>query len=604
MKKIASERFGLIMIAAALLAILASAVQLFAHNQHQRDQAIKMAGRYNTRLLASLSLPQLLPEQGRNVILDLLNNSQNNPDFAYAAIVDPNNQPLAMSTSGKSTVPDVSLKNQSNWNTEEVLNSDNKNILEFRAPILAQGVLAGFIRIGYFQPSLELDVRKLPFFAQLALPVFLLVPLAYWLIRREFQPLRLANLEMNNILKKQQLDTDSPINPDFQDFMGNFKLFMTMIDQRFDQLSHQNVKVQATTMALSYQRQRIESTLQSLPDAILVMDETGVATFANSKLPPLLGAPLDNIIGKSPQVWCDNDQIIALLAKYQNSGNRLQHSDSVEFSPNHNPDKTVAVSAYPLFAPKEIESICGTLVVFHDKTQEVLAGQARHDFINHVAHELKSPLNVISLYAESLLDDTGADDGQRIHAINIIHDEVERLTGLISNLLNISKIEAGNIVINRQRVKLAEFLQDLFDSVTLSASEMQIKFDLKIPTNLTQIKVDKDLLIISINNLLTNAIKYNRPDGSVSLEAEETEQSVVIRISDTGFGIDEADQVQIFDKFFRANNEQVAQKNGHGLGLALAKEIIELHHGKISLESKLGQGSCFSIELPKTSTII
>ncbi len=603
MKKLASERFGIVMIIATLLVIIVSAAQLFVHSYQLRDQAIKIAGRHNVRLLSGLSLPQLLPEQGRNTILELLNSHHNSPDFAYAVIVDANNQPLAVSSSGETKIPEVSLNDQSRWTSEDLLNSDGKNLLEFRAPILSQGALTGFIRLGYFQPTLEFDLRKLPFFAQLALPVFLLVPLAYWLIRRELKPMRQASMEMNDIMKKQNLHVDGN-SSDFQDFMGNFKLFMTLIDQRFEQLSEHNLKVQASTLALSYQRRRIESALQSLPDAILVMDEAGVATFANSKLIPLLGGTLENIVGHSPQTWCDNSQVIDLLAKYQNTGNRLQRSDMVEFKPLNNPDKTVAVSAYPLFAPKEIETINGTLVVFHDKTQEVLADQARHDFINHVAHELKSPLNVIHLYAESLLEESGVSNEQRIHAVNIINDEVDRLAALIANLLNISKIEAGNIAINRQRVKFAEFLEDTFNNVALSGKDNNISFDLQLPKTLSNIQVDKDLLRIAINNLLTNAIKYNKPNGSVSLTAEESDQVITIRISDTGLGISEADQQHIFDKFYRSNDDSILQKNGHGLGLTLAKEIIGLHHGKINLESTMNKGSTFSVELPKTSTII
>ncbi|MEQ1529600.1 MAG: hypothetical protein ABL925_09800, partial [Methylococcales bacterium] len=106
MKKIASERFGIIMIIATLLAIILSAGQLFVHNQQQREQAIKMTGRYNVRLLSSLSLTQLLPEQGHNVILDLLNNGNDSPDFAYAVVVNPNNQPLAVSSSGQISIPE------------------------------------------------------------------------------------------------------------------------------------------------------------------------------------------------------------------------------------------------------------------------------------------------------------------------------------------------------------------------------------------------------------------------------------------------------------------------------------------------------------------
>ena len=603
MKKVASERFGLVMILSTLAVIVLIATQLLIHNQTARNQTIKIEGRHIIRLLSSLSFEQLVPAQGRSNLLELLNASQNSSNFAYAAIVNAHNQPLAVTDSGKVSIPDAPLAdNKTLWDTEYELEKDQHRLIEFRAPILSNGELAGYIRVGYFQPDIEFELRELPFYGQLALPIFLLVPFTYILIRRELKPLRQASDEINKILKKQNMNTVSQSTDDFQGFMQNFKLFMSMVDQRFEQLGNQHIKAQASTLAISYQRHRIESVLQSLPDGVLVMDETGTATFANSKLIPLIGGSLESISGTKPQEWCENNDVIELLAKYHGNESRWQRSEMVEFNPKNSPAKTIAVSAFPLFSPKDAEKICGTLVVFHDKTQEVLAGKARDEFISHVAHELKSPLNVIHMYAESLLDEQGVTDEQRINAVNTINDEVERLALLISNLLNISKIEAGNIAINRQRIKFAEFLEDTFNSVARSGSENNIGFDLQLPRTLSNIQVDKDLLRIAINNLLTNAVKYNRPGGQVSMRAEETDAAITLHISDNGIGISEHDRGHIFDKFYRSTDDNVLQKSGHGLGLSLAKEIIELHHGKIDLESTLGKGSHFTIELKKTQT--
>jgi|CXWL01.1.fsa_nt_gi signal transduction histidine kinase len=605
MKKVFSERFGLVMIITTLFVIILIATQLLIHNKAIRNQAIKIEGRNIIGLLSTLSVEQLIPDQGRNTILDLLNSSQNHSSFAYAAIVNQQNQPLAVTGTGKIAIPEVPLEDSKTlWATEHELEKDQNHLIEFRAPILSKGELAGYIRVGYFQPDIEFELQELPFLAQLALPIFLLVPFTYMLIRRELSPLRQASEDISKALKKQNMTTAMNSADDFQGFMQNFKLFMTMIDQRFEHLGSQNVKAQASTLAISYQRHRIESVLQSMPDGILVMDETGAATFANSKLVSLLAGSMDLILGFKPQDWCENNHVIELLAKYHSNGNRWQRSDKVEFNPKNFPDKTISVSAFPLFAPKEIETVCGTLVIFHDKTQEVLASSARDEFISHVAHELKSPLNVIHMYAELLLDEPGVSDEQRISAVNTINDEVERLALLISNLLNISKIEAGSVAINSQRIKLAEFLEDTFNSVARSGNENNIKFDLQMPRALSTIQADKDLLRIAINNLLTNAVKYNSPGGSVSLQVEETDSSVFIRVSDTGIGISQHDLEHIFDKFYRSTNDNVLQKNGHGLGLSLVKEIIELHHGKISVESTPDKGSIFSIELKKTQTTI
>ncbi len=233
----------------------------------------------------------------------------------------------------------------------------------------------------------------------------------------------------------------------------------------------------------------------------------------------------------------------------------------------------------------------------------MLASQARDQFISHVAHELKSPLNIIHLYAESLAESDISEE-QRINAINVINDEVERLSNLIANLLNISKIEAGSINLQQQRVKLHEFLTDTFEAVARSGANQQIDFHLNLPRTLPDIVVDKDLLRIALNNILTNAVKYNKPGGMVTMHVEESDDRIIVKISDTGLGIAAKDQNKIFDKFYRADDDNVTQRGGHGLGLALAREIIQLHHGSIELESEVGQGSEFTILLKKTTTFL
>jgi len=257
-----------------------------------------------------------------------------------------------------------------------------------------------------------------------------------------------------------------------------------------------------------------------------------------------------------------------------------------------------------LFTPKDTETVFGTLVVFHDKTQEILAKSARDQFIGSIAHELKSPLNVIHMSAETLLDENNISEDERIQSINIINDEVERLSALITNLLNITMMEAGNMVLDYQRVKTFDFLQDILTSVARGGTTDDNQFDVQLANNLSTIQVDKNLLRIALNNLLTNAVKYNKPNGKITLSADETDDQLIIKISDTGFGISDHDQEHIFEKFYRSENDNVRQKPGHGLGLALTKEIIELHGGKLSLQSTLGEGSTFTITLKKTSSLL
>jgi signal transduction histidine kinase len=198
----------------------------------------------------------------------------------------------------------------------------------------------------------------------------------------------------------------------------------------------------------------------------------------------------------------------------------------------------------------------------------------------------------------------GLEEGSRIEAVNAITDEVQRLVALIDNLLNITRIEMGSLKIERQRVNLKELLQDAFNHVSRSGREQSLQFVIDVPESLPAAALDKGLLRVALNNLLTNAIKYSNPGGTVTLGAEETPDRLRVYVRDTGIGIRSEDQERIFDRFFRADDEQTRRRTGHGLGLSLARDIVHLHNGALLVESAVGQGSRFSIELWKDTVAL
>ena len=265
-------------------------------------------------------------------------------------------------------------------------------------------------------------------------------------------------------------------------------------------------------------------------------------------------------------------------------------------------EQTIATRTYPLFAPKGPSAALGTLIIFRDETKEALARQARADFVGHLSHELKSPLNVLAMYSETLMSDAGKREEFRIEAANVIADEVHRLSSLVSSLLNMTQIETGSLAPERSLVKLREVANAAFDEAKSSAADRDMCFTFDVPREMNPVYVDKDLIRIAITNLLSNAVKYNRDDGEVTLTIEETEDAVQIRVADTGLGVSEEEAARIFDKFYRSQDDRVQAIGGHGLGLALTKQIVELHHGSLSLNHDREEGAEFIINLWKEST--
>ncbi len=341
-----------------------------------------------------------------------------------------------------------------------------------------------------------------------------------------------------------------------------------------------------------------------MPEAVLVFDESGNVSFVNSKVASLLNVSIDTILKNDIAAWCKNTSVVKYIQKIKNNPTSSYPSDSLEFSPEHLQDTHITLKTYPLFSPKDDKRIYGALVLFENTTEEHIAKTARGEFVAHVAHELKTPLNVLSMYSETLQREEGQSIEFRTEAVNVINDEVERISMLINNLLSITKIEMGSLSLERKHVKLRDLLVDIFETIKRSARSKKLKFKLDVPREMSPLYVDKDLLRVAINNLLTNAIKYSEDDGFVTLSAEEIDGSVLVKVKDAGIGISEEDQHYIFDKFYRSNNQQVRDRTGHGLGLSLANDIIQLHHGSLNVDSIVGQGAEFTITLENNSSML
>jgi signal transduction histidine kinase len=151
----------------------------------------------------------------------------------------------------------------------------------------------------------------------------------------------------------------------------------------------------------------------------------------------------------------------------------------------------------------------------------------------------------------------------------------------------------------RHRVKLDDLLRDAWQQARTRAESKGIRLELQVSRELAAVSIDKDMFRIALNNLLTNAIKYNKAGGSVVLAADETDNDVVIAVRDSGIGMSPEDTALVTGKFFRVRETGPEQRGGHGLGLYLTNQIVELHHGRLTIDSELGHGSVFSIHLKK-----
>jgi len=605
---IRNQRLGLLMVGASLLVIAIAGALLFQYQRVSRTRGIRIQGVAIARILARLPAEFLTPTGERRGALDLARSVQSNADFAYIAVVDPGGRPRSLATAPGVSVPAFPVASApAAWFGERVVadHASGREYREFFAPVIQNGKLAAHVRVGFVSSGLEFALRSLPSFAWLALAIFLLTPIFYYLVRREIRPLRLASERIESALDAQcPHAVELTANGEIGEFVHNFNRAIRVAEARTQAVEEARAGALTEAKVLSFQKARIESVLESLPAAVLVLDECGVVTFANAKLDLLTGYDRAGVLGRKAGAWCEDRGLVELLARYEGRSGRSGASESTELTPQRRPEQRLSVTTYPLFAPKDGSEIFGTLVVLVDVSGDLRAREARKEMVAHLAHELKSPLQVIGMYAEALREDQDGSQDMRIEAGNVIHDEVERITSLVGNLLGLGRIELGGIELQRRFTRIDDLLKDTFEAVARRGKDADLHFRLDLGKGITGLNVDKALLRVAVNNLLTNAIKYNRPGGEVVLGAHEAPDEIQIFVRDTGLGIAHEDQARIFDKFYRSSHKEIAAIGGHGLGLALAREIVELHHGKISVTSSPGEGSEFTIRFQRTPLLL
>lgn len=240
----------------------------------------------------------------------------------------------------------------------------------------------------------------------------------------------------------------------------------------------------------------------------------------------------------------------------------------------------------------------GVVFVFHDITELKKLEQVRKDFVANVSHELRTPVTSIKGFTETLLDGAMSDPQLCEKFLTIINKESERLQSLIHDLLQLSRLEQSQFQLNLQTSDLRELVEDVIELLKNKADVKEIQMKSVYSGN-TKLYIDPIRMKQVIINLINNAIAYTPNGGNIFVEVKELVDEVQLVIVDTGIGMSELEIPRIFERFYRIDRARSRNSGGTGLGLAIVKHIIELHDGRIDVESKLGKGTTFTITIPK-----
>jgi len=230
--------------------------------------------------------------------------------------------------------------------------------------------------------------------------------------------------------------------------------------------------------------------------------------------------------------------------------------------------------------------------------RELQMAEMRSQFIASVSHELKTPLTAIRIFAETLRMGRLKDSQAKREYLDTIVNESHRLTRLLNNVLDFSKIEKGQRTYRREPACLSEIINAAVQATQYPLKQQDFHLNVHLEEELPDISVDRDAIGQAILNLLSNAMKYSGESRQIDLRVQKRAGHAVIEVSDQGIGIDPGQQKRIFEKFYRVPSEENERIPGTGLGLALVFHIAKAHGGHLEVRSVLGQGSTFSIHLP------
>ncbi len=229
----------------------------------------------------------------------------------------------------------------------------------------------------------------------------------------------------------------------------------------------------------------------------------------------------------------------------------------------------------------------------------VRLNEKKSEFLRIASHDLRNSLTVISGYAEYATNSKRSRPGGHVrHCLDMIRDRTQWMTNLIEDLLDVEKIESGEVALRREPVDLASLVERVGQSFLLVAQQGDLTLAWTVPAGIAPLVGDEDRLMEVLNNLVGNAIKFTPAGGRVEVQVMERGEEVVVEVSDTGLGISEEDQAHLFQQFFRSADARQRGISGSGLGLPIARAIVEQHGGQVYCRSELGQGSTFGFSLP------
>jgi len=381
-----------------------------------------------------------------------------------------------------------------------------------------------------------------------------------------------------------------PDENEIADVARAFSRMAAQIARREGALRDQN-------QALAVNSYRFEAVLNAAHDGIAMLDQNGRFVLVNRRFSELLGSRAETLISQKASAQP------LLRGRLEDAADDVPPlgvlEQIIELDSDGSERRSLQFYTAPVPGEDGRETI-GQIIALRDITRERELDKLKTDFISVVSHELRTPLTSIKGYTDLLLSGaTGEISELQGEFLSIIQSSTTRLSNLINDILDISRIESGSIEIKHEPIDYRRIVADTLRLMKAAADEKQISMDASLPETIPPVRGDIDKVAQVLGNLVSNAIKYTPEGGWVKVSLEIAgEANVLTSVTDSGIGISHDDQKRLFQKFFRADNTSTREAGGTGLGLVIAKTIVELLGGAIWVESEPGRGTRFYFTLP------
>jgi two-component system phosphate regulon sensor histidine kinase PhoR len=451
-----------------------------------------------------------------------------------------------------------------------------QNMLYIAVPIKSNESIIGVARSSISLSSMDAKILALQRAIVLTAiaTAFLAITIAFFLTRRTLRPLEqlthiVSQLEHGNFNGKMLTERNDEIGK---------------ISHAFIQLVN---RLKNEIEGFKLERSTLNAVLTHMTDAVIIVDGNGVVQLCNPSAERIFDIKKNMAVGKSLVEVARNHQLVELWKECLDS--RKQKSTTLEISPNK-------LFVQGITTPMEDVFPGGVLIVMQDLTQLRKLEKVRSDFVSNVSHELRTPLASIKALTETLQEGALEDPPAARRFLGRMEIEIDNLTQMVQELLELSKIESGRVPLRRQFISSSEIIDKVVERMQVQAERSGLSLTADYPVDLPQVFADPERIGQVFVNLIHNAIKFTRPGGKIFVHAYSDRGRVVFKVQDDGIGIEPDALQRIFERFYKI--DRARSSGGTGLGLSISKHLIESHGGRIWVESEIGKGSAFFFTLP------